>query len=254
MDIQELQKNWDTYGKTDPLWAVLTYEGKAGNRWNQDEFFETGVIEIRALLEYLNSRGISIPDGPVLDFGCAVGRLTQALASHFPDVTGVDIAPFMLEIANQLNKFPDRSKYILNAVDNLGQFADNQFGLVVSMITLQHIEPRYSHKYLAEFLRILKPEGVLVFQLPSHATPEYLRKQKLKRFMPTGLLRMYRKWRHKMPVGKESESENATMEMHGTPQATVVEIIKRTDGKVVDIKQDSHAGNWISFQYCVVKS
>ncbi|MEP6756545.1 MAG: class I SAM-dependent methyltransferase [Chthonomonadales bacterium] len=253
MDIQELQRNWDAYGKSDPLWAVLTYEGKAGNRWDEAEFFETGLREIADLLVYLKPKNVNIPDGPVLDFGCAVGRLTQALCKHFPEVVGVDIAPSMLELANQFNKYPDGCRYVLNTVDNLSQFGDAEFAFVVSMITLQHVEPRYSHKYIQEFLRILKPGGVLVFQLPSHATPEYLRRQRMKKFIPTGLLGLYRRLRHKMPA-TETRGDEPTMEMYGTRQEKVNTLLEGAGGRVVDVEQDSHAGNWISYRYCVVKS
>ena len=34
-----------------------------------------------------------------LDFGCGIGRLSQALAEHFDQVYGVDISPKMIELA-----------------------------------------------------------------------------------------------------------------------------------------------------------
>ena len=46
MEIKELQRNWDSFGTTDPLWAILTVPNKRHNKWDQDEFFATGVTEI----------------------------------------------------------------------------------------------------------------------------------------------------------------------------------------------------------------
>ena len=37
----------------------------------------------------------------------------------------------------------------------------------MSFIVLQHMEPRYAKAYVAEFLRVLRPGGVALFQLPS---------------------------------------------------------------------------------------
>jgi hypothetical protein len=28
MDIYNLQQNWEEFGKSDPLWSILTWEGK----------------------------------------------------------------------------------------------------------------------------------------------------------------------------------------------------------------------------------
>jgi hypothetical protein len=43
MRLTKLQKQWDTFAKTDPLWAILTRADKRGGRWCLDDFFATGV-------------------------------------------------------------------------------------------------------------------------------------------------------------------------------------------------------------------
>jgi hypothetical protein len=50
-------------------------------------------------------------------------------------------------------------------------FPDATFDLVHSCIVLQHIEPLYTKEYLREFLRVTRPGGTVVFQLPSHPRP-----------------------------------------------------------------------------------
>ncbi len=62
-------------------------------------------------MDYLGDRQISFPKRRALDFGCGVGRLTQALARHFNIVDGVDIAPSMIELANQFNRSGGRCRY-----------------------------------------------------------------------------------------------------------------------------------------------
>jgi hypothetical protein len=39
MDIKELKKHWNRFGKADPLWAIVTQPDKKGNRWQRDDFF-----------------------------------------------------------------------------------------------------------------------------------------------------------------------------------------------------------------------
>ena len=46
------------------------------------------------------------------------------------------------------------------------QFADETFGLVYTSIVLQHIQCTYVERYLRELIRVLKPGGIFVFQVP----------------------------------------------------------------------------------------
>ena len=167
MNLEELQRNWHEFGKTDPLFAILTVPAKKGNRWNEDEFFNTGEQEIESAMTYLSSLDFRVPSRRALDFGCGVGRVTQALCRYFEHCDGVDIAPSMIGLARRFNKFGHRCAYHVNIADNLQIFGDNEFDFVYSMIVLQHIEPQYSGRYIEEFIRVLKPGGVALFQVPS---------------------------------------------------------------------------------------
>jgi SAM-dependent methyltransferase len=167
MELKELQKNWTEFGRSDPLWAILTLPDKRNGKWQLHDFFQTGEQEIAGLLHDVQELRLPLRRGRALDFGCGVGRLTQALCCHFEHCWGVDIAPSMIKLANKYNRYGPRCSYILNEADDLGIFADNHFDFIYTTIVLQHMEPRYSRKYIAEFLRILAPGGVLVFQIPS---------------------------------------------------------------------------------------
>ncbi len=148
MDINELQHSWNQFGEIDALWSILTRPDKTGNKWQADEFFKTGVEEIDAVIKHVESLGLNTARRKALDFGCGVGRLTQALANYFDEVEGVDIAPSMIERANKFNSHGDRCKYHLNETDDLKLFADNRFDFIYTNITLQHIAPRYSTNYI----------------------------------------------------------------------------------------------------------
>jgi len=144
MDLVELQRNWDRFGNEDPLWAILTDPSKKGNKWDVDDFFKSGVEEIKGVMEYLEHLHLDVSRERALDFGCGVGRLTQALADYFKAVAGVDIAPSMIDHAIRFNRFGERCKYVVNQTDDLSIFKDETFSFIYSNIVLQHMEPKYA--------------------------------------------------------------------------------------------------------------
>jgi SAM-dependent methyltransferase len=167
-DFDWIRDYWDRHAERDPLWAVLSEESKSGGRWDLGRFFQTGVSEITSVLYQFDSRRLDVPRRSALDFGCGVGRLTQALAPHFHHVVGVDVSPRMLALANAFNGFPSRVLYLNNQRDDLRLFGDATFDFVISNIVLQHVPPDLALAYVGEFFRVLAADGALVFQIPSH--------------------------------------------------------------------------------------
>jgi len=168
MDLNQLQENWDAFGKTDPLWAILTFPDRKGGKWDPEEFFASGRREIARLMQTVQAFGLPARRETALDFGCGVGRLTQGLCAWFDRCCGVDIAPSMIELARQYNAHAGRCGYLLNASRHLRFFPDDSFDLVYSKIVLQHMELRYSTSYIKEFVRVLRPGGLVAFQIPDH--------------------------------------------------------------------------------------
>lgn len=247
MDIRALQRNWDALGRADPLWAIRFDPSKKGNRWDVEEFFRTGEREVAALLDSLkrlgDRLGVPVPArrGRALDFGCGVGRLTQALAAHFDEVDGVDIAPSMIELAERYNRHGPRCRYHLNDRDDLRLFPDASFDLVFCTLVLQHIEGRYVRRYLAEFLRLLRPGGVAVFDLPSH--PARTLQGRLRRLLPQQALNAYRRVRYGYP---------GVMEQHGVPRPEVEALLRASGGTVLEVADHPTLGSaWVCYRYFV---
>jgi ubiquinone/menaquinone biosynthesis C-methylase UbiE len=102
-----------------------------------------------------------------LDFGCGVGRMARSLASHFESYTGVDISEPMIARAREWNFDCPQCRFILNTTGDLRVFDSGSFDLIYSRFVLQHLPSRaLVESYLRDFIRILKPGGLLVFQLP----------------------------------------------------------------------------------------
>ncbi len=166
MDLHELQRNWDHLGATDPLWAIA-----ATNRnWDEASFFRSGQDDVIRAMSLIGRTRLPLCRERCLDFGCGVGRLTQALCYYFDVCHGVDIAPSMIALAQHYNRFGTRCHYHLNEQPDLRLFERRSFDLVFSLIVLRHMQPDYARAYLAEFLRVLRPGGIAYFQIPSELT------------------------------------------------------------------------------------
>lgn len=173
-ELAELQYVWDQHAKADPLWAILSDSDKKGRKWNLEEFLLTGEQDIAHVLKVIEESGPAMARGIAVDFGCGVGRLTQPLAARFDLAIGIDISPTMIDAAALINRYGNKAQYILNSVDDLSVIPNSAADLVFSHIVLQHIPPTQAKRYIREFFRIGKPGAVIVFQIPSHLSDEYL--------------------------------------------------------------------------------
>jgi FkbM family methyltransferase len=168
-DLEKLRRVWQTLGREDPLWAVLSHADKRGGRWRPDEFFATGRAEIDTQMHMLAARALPAGHQLALDFGCGAGRLSRALAAHFANVVGVDVSASMIETAQALNGDLPNVEFRENASPRLEGIADASVDLVYSNMTLQHIPAALAAGYVSEFFRVLAPGGVAVFQFVAGA-------------------------------------------------------------------------------------
>jgi ubiquinone/menaquinone biosynthesis C-methylase UbiE len=242
MSIEKLQKDWEAWANYDPLYAILTEKGKAGGQWSIGEFFETGKQEIRDVLGRLDQLKIPLTYENALDFGCGVGRLTQALAGRFNTVYGVDISPKMIELANEHNQHGERVRYVLNERADLSLLPSDDLNFIYTMITLQHIPPDLTKQYLAEFSRVLTKGGALVFQLTDSPNSRSW-KQRFSLQYP-GLYRVYRRVLHGSAPAND---------MYSIPKDEVVEHCRKIGLRVVNVSPSEAAKGWNSYQYTCIK-
>lgn len=258
--LRQLRSNWELLAQADPLWSICTDPRKRNHTWDEAEFFGTGTREVAAVLGCLASLGLH-PDiaAPVLDFGCGVGRLTRALAASFGQCWGVDISETMIRLAKKFNADRPQCRFLVNPVDNLQVFESGYFGFIYTSIVLQHMEQRYARRYLVEMTRILRPGGILVFQLLDRRQGVLL-----------GGLRSRLRIRQRLRklLGRKGGIEQL-MELHYMPESTVRRLLMRANAPVVDVRltnsaepsfngqlqylQHEPSQGIISKQYCAVK-
>ena len=232
MGIEDVSRTWTRLGREDPLWAVLTDRGKADGRWGVEEFLATGTAEIGTLLARLGALGVAPGRGCAVDFGCGAGRLSHGLAEHgFGTVVGLDISPSMLAKAREI--VPSTGCDFRAVVGpGLEAVATGSADLVYSCRVLQHMPPELADGYVREFLRIVRPGGVVAFQLPTRParTPAGVALA----LLPAGAARRLRRG----------------MEMHGTPEAQVRTLLAGLGADVRAADPDASAGpRWESRLY-----
>ncbi len=91
----------------------------------------------------------------VLDVGCGGGLLCEALARAGARVTGIDLAPGMVEVARlHASDQPLEIDYRVASAESLAETAAGSFDIVTSMEMLEHVpDPRRMTATLAQLVR-----------------------------------------------------------------------------------------------------
>lgn len=132
-----------------------------------NELADTYAEEIRsnpynAYLEFPGTTSLipSVEGQRVLDAGCGTGVYTEWLLEQGAAVVGVDASPAMLEYAQ--DRLGDEADFYEAELGAALDFADGRaFDGIVSALALGYVKDW--HQTFAEFERILKPGGFVVF-------------------------------------------------------------------------------------------
>lgn len=97
----------------------------------------------------------------ILDVGCGTGYCTRALQRRYKRarIIGLDIALPMLNAARTKVRWFNRQRFVCADAERL-PLADSAVDMIVSNLTLHWCDPDV---VLAEFARVLRPQGVLMF-------------------------------------------------------------------------------------------
>jgi 2-polyprenyl-3-methyl-5-hydroxy-6-metoxy-1,4-benzoquinol methylase len=111
----------------------------------------------------------------VLDFGCGTGALSVALALKGARVVGVDPTPLSLEAAKWRARYFDcehRFEAQLVGTAPGMPFEAKSFDIVILNSVMEFI-PHHRHKYVLDFLRLIKPGGHLIISTENGIFPWY---------------------------------------------------------------------------------
>ena len=99
----------------------------------------------------------------LLDAACGTGRLIRFIKEAFPrlSVTGLDLSPAYVEEARR-HIAPFEAEFRHGSAEAL-PFPDQSFDLLTTVYLFHEVPPDVRRKIAAEFVRVLKPGGRLVF-------------------------------------------------------------------------------------------
>lgn len=108
-----------------------------------------------AVQEYTNAKPVKI-----LDAGCGTGGMLAKLTAH--QTTGVDLSTQAISLCQQRGL----TQVQLGSIHEM-PFADDSFEIVLSLDVLYHQQVDET-RTMAEMVRVLKPDGLLILNLPAH--------------------------------------------------------------------------------------
>jgi len=120
------------------------------------EFANTYYLAYRDLAAIISQH---VAGRRALDFGCGTGRSSRFLENLGFHVTGVDISEDMLRVARAADPKGD---YRLVPGDNLSEFCDGTFDLVLSAFTFDNIPAPMKSRIFCDLQKLLTPKGVIV--------------------------------------------------------------------------------------------
>lgn len=224
-DLDTIRTGWDQAAREDAMFNIVSLPGKQG-QWTEDDFFAHGAREVAVMVAHLDDLGLRGPSRKwALDFGCGVGRLTRALVGEYDRVFGADISAEMIREARRLNgdkPMRHRIHYGVTGARLLDTFRVPKFDLVYSRITLQHMPWELQRGYIGEFIQLLAPNGLAVFQVPD---------------------------------GPEYEHPNEWLSMYGVARSEVEQCVADNRGALLDVELLEDASpTWLAYRYTVARA
>ena len=152
---RDTDADWRRIGETEPFWgvaAVPQFRTQAMDEAACEAFYATGHGYVAAVAEdFRRCLSAELQARSALDFGCGVGRICEAMTARAQAVTGYDVSPGMLQVAEARG----------SAVRYVDVLPDERFDWINAFIVFQHIPPERGLAALDALLKRLEPGGLL---------------------------------------------------------------------------------------------
>jgi ubiquinone/menaquinone biosynthesis C-methylase UbiE len=166
---ETMRQDWDERARKDAFHYIASWR----KDWTEESFFQSGEEDYQRLVASVMGRLQWDPKGKTMvELGCGAGRMTRSFAQRFLRVYACDISTEMLKHAKALLPGASNIEWTLGNGTNLSGFGDGTVDFVFSYIVLHHMPGRdLALAYIREMLRLLKADGLFLFQFSTLRTP-----------------------------------------------------------------------------------
>jgi ubiquinone/menaquinone biosynthesis C-methylase UbiE len=177
LTFEQMREWWDGAAKSNAMTAILSGQ----QQWDEEAFFRSGREELQSHLAFARVTHMALGGELAVDFGCGMGRMTQALAAVYDGVVGLDISGEMIRLAEAHAEKASRAPLIPNdngqprprgtlsfiQVDGVEiPMPDRSADLCFSVIVVQHMPPPHNLRIVEEFFRVSRK--LVLVDAPSH--------------------------------------------------------------------------------------
>lgn len=117
------------------------------------------------IVEFLDRRGALAPSARVLEIGCGIGRIVEALAARVREVVGIDLSPEMVAAARRRTAALSNARIAACSGRDLAGFESASFELVLAVDSFPYVVeagPALVAALFAEVRRVLVPTGCFI--------------------------------------------------------------------------------------------
>lgn len=163
MDSQKNYKNFWNEKAATPESAFIAVDGST----NEETARLTGHYSARQVVAALELK----PTDRVLELGCGVGRIGREIAPLVAHWHGTDISANMIEVARERLRNHANVGFTELTRSSLQPLADASFDKAYCVAVFIHMDKEDFFLYLEEMARVLKPGGLIYFDVWNMASP-----------------------------------------------------------------------------------
>jgi ubiquinone/menaquinone biosynthesis C-methylase UbiE len=164
-----MRRDWDQRARKDAFFYIASWR----KNWDLAAFLESGEEDYQRLVAPpLESAAFSPTGKTMLELGCGAGRMTRAFAGRFERVVAFDVSAEMLGRAQEILRDRKNISWFHGNGENLSEVNNESVDFVFSYLVLQHLpEEELICTYIREMLRVLRREGLCLFQFNGSKRP-----------------------------------------------------------------------------------